>query len=62
MQKYKGKWRDEESSIIEVMKLIASSLLADVSEIECGESISYPHGERDWLGIMGELLGERVGE
>ena len=61
MQRYRGK-RGDENSIMEVMELIASILLADMSETQHGESIPYPHGKGDWLGIMGELLGKRVGE
>ena len=61
MQRYKGKWGDEENSIMEVMEFIASILLAEVSEIQHGENIPYPHGKGGWLGIVGELLQEGVG-
>lgn len=44
---------------MEVMELIASILLADMSEIQHGEkSIPYPRGKGDWLGIVGERVGE----
>jgi len=46
---------------MEVMEFIASILLAEVSEIQHGENIPYPHGKGGWLGIVGELLQEGVG-
>lgn len=61
MQRYKGKWGDEES-MMSVTELVASVLLADTSEIQREESIPYPCGKGDWLAIVGKPLGERVDE
>lgn len=47
---------DEGKSVMEVMELF----LADISEIQHGQRICYSGGKGGWLGIVGELLGERV--